>query len=231
MANYAILKSDLDAVIKTNIRRSITGDVLNHQLDSMIDSLGTGYQYMGLANPATNPGTPDSREFYLATVPGNYEHFGNLQLPEGKLACFRYDGTWKKDEFQFSLVIDATPSYDSSNPVMSGGVYSALSEKENSSNKVKTLSPSSNNEQYPTAKCVYDLISGLTEPFDYEVVPILPTASASTMGTIYVLTEETSSTFYLTKKDGNTYSWAPIGVMATSITAITNGQIDALFEY
>lgn len=36
-----------------------------------------------------------------------------------------------------------------------------ISGKENTSNKVTSLSASSTNEQYPSAKCVYDLIGNI----------------------------------------------------------------------
>ena len=104
-----------------------------------------------------------------------------------------------------------------------------ISGKENTSNKVTSLSSSSTNTQYPSALCVYNLISGLTEPFGYSIVSSLPTASASTMGIIYVVTDGSSSTFSLTVASSGTYSWATIGTLSTSITTITNGEIDSLF--
>ena len=57
-----------------------------------------------------------------------------------------------------TLSIDATPTQDSTNLVESGGVYSALSGKEDSSNKVTSISNASTDTQYPSAKCVYDYI-------------------------------------------------------------------------
>lgn len=141
MANYATLKSDLDGVIKTNITRSITGDVLNSQLDAIIDSLGAGFQYMGLATPATNPGTPDARVAYLAATPGTYINFGGLTLTEGKIAFLRYDGTWHKDEVAVQPVItmDDSPTEGSDNPVKSGGIFSSLQEKQDNIIQVNVL--------------------------------------------------------------------------------------------
>ena len=231
MANYAKLKSDLDKVIKTNTQRSITGNVLNDQLDAMIDALGLGWQYMGEAMPGTNPGSPDARVAYLAFTPGTYTYFDNMELEDGRLAFIRWDGSWHKDEFQFYIAVDPVPTNGSTNPVRSGGVFTALDGKENSSNKVRSLSASSNDDQYPTAKCVWDIVSGLTSPLDgYEVVATLPEASASTMGALYVLTGEDTSTLYITAEDEGTYSWQPVGELATSITVITTGEIDALFN-
>ncbi len=54
--------------------------------------------------------------------------------------------------------LDTTPTNNSSNSITSGGVYSALLNKENTSNKVTAISSSSTDTQYPSAKCVYNAI-------------------------------------------------------------------------
>lgn len=59
---------------------------------------------------------------------------------------------------QNTLTFDTAPTNDSSNPVTSGGVYTALAGKQDEANLVTTLSSSSTNSQYPSAKCVYDII-------------------------------------------------------------------------
>ena len=230
MANYAQLKSDLDSTIKTNIRRSITGDLLNDQLDAMIGALGLGWQYMGMAVPSTDPGSPDARVVWLAATPGAYVNFGDISLTQGKLAFLRWDGSWHKDEFSLSVAVDSAPTEGSVNPVQSGGVYTALAGKESLVNRVTTLSPESDDAHYPTARCVYDMVSALASPFEYEVVTSLPTASASTMGTVYVVTGADSSVLWLTSESGGSYSWKEIGEVATAIETVTTGEIDALFN-
>ena len=82
MANYNDLKTGIDAVIKTNGRQEISGAALNAQLKNMITELGAGYQYMGVATPATNPGTPDANVFYLASGAGTYTNFGGIVINE-----------------------------------------------------------------------------------------------------------------------------------------------------
>lgn len=59
----------------------------------------------------------------------------------------------------YTLLRDSTPTNNSPRLVTSGGVYSALSDKENSANKVTSLSAQLTNTQYPSAKCVYDAIN------------------------------------------------------------------------
>ena len=65
------------------------------------------------------------------------------------------------DDLSNKPTIPTTTDYvtqNSSAALTSGGAYTALLNKENTSNKVTSLSSSSTDNQYPSAKCVYDLI-------------------------------------------------------------------------
>lgn len=94
MANLATLKAALNAAIYQNNQNAITGEALNTILNSIIDTLGAGYRYAGVATPSANPGTIDNRVFYLATAAGTYTNFGAVQLDGKKLHIFIYDTTW-----------------------------------------------------------------------------------------------------------------------------------------
>jgi glycerophosphoryl diester phosphodiesterase len=59
----------------------------------MIDSLGSGYQYMGIATSSTTPGTPDQKVFYIAG-PGEYSNFNAATVPDGFIGVFKYNGSW-----------------------------------------------------------------------------------------------------------------------------------------
>lgn len=96
MANYNDLKTGIDAVIKTNGRQEISGAALNAQLKNMIAELGAGYQYMGVATPATNPGTPDANVFYFASEAGTYTNFRGIVINEGEVCALVWNGTWTK---------------------------------------------------------------------------------------------------------------------------------------
>lgn len=96
MANYNNLKAGIDAVIKTNGRQEISGAALNTQLKNMITELGAGYQFMGVATPATNPGTPDEKVFYLASEAGTYTNFRGIVINEGEVCALVWNGTWAK---------------------------------------------------------------------------------------------------------------------------------------
>ena len=71
-----------------------------------------------------------------------------------------WDGTeW--DALGGDLTPDPIPTEGSLHSVMSGGVYDALLTKENIDNKVTTIESTATDDQYPSAKAVYDALEGL----------------------------------------------------------------------
>ena len=70
-------------------------------------------------------------------------------------------------ELNVDLTPDTVPTKSSPSSVMSGGVYDALLTKESSDNKVTTVDSSSTNDQYPSAKAVYDALGDL-DPVNIE---------------------------------------------------------------
>ena len=99
MSNYSSLKATINANVKTNDNQEITGSVMNSVLNAMVNSLGAGYQFIGVATP-TNPGsaqTPDYKCFYLATTPGTYTNLGDLVVADGEVAILKYDSSWTKE--------------------------------------------------------------------------------------------------------------------------------------
>ena len=100
MSNYTNLKNAIQSVIKANGNNEITGPILQAELLSMITTLGAGYQYMGVAQPSTNPGTPDARVMYLAYLPGTYVNFGGLTVTG--FCVLKYDTVWTKEDIPIS---------------------------------------------------------------------------------------------------------------------------------
>ena len=96
MANYQLLKADIDAKVYENAQQKITGANLNAVLNAMVTTLGTGYQFAGVATIATNPGTPDAKVFYIANGKGTYEKFGGLEVTEDDVVVFYWDSSWHK---------------------------------------------------------------------------------------------------------------------------------------
>lgn len=134
MANYSTLKSDIQQYIKENHNNEITGAILQSALLAMINSLGVGYQYVGIAIPETAPGTPDQKVFYLATKPGTYVNFNNLVVPQG-ICVLKYDTEWS---LSVLWGVDDEPESDSQNLVKSGGVQRLI--YDNFARGEKTLS-------------------------------------------------------------------------------------------
>ena len=96
MSNYNSLKSTIDANIKQNENQEITGQILNSVLNAMVTTLGTGYQFAGVATIATNPGTPDAKVYYIANGKGTYEKFGGLEVTEDDVVVLYWDSAWHK---------------------------------------------------------------------------------------------------------------------------------------
>ena len=99
MSEYSSLKATINANVKTNNNQEITGSIMNSVLNAMVNSLGVGYQFIGVATP-TNPvsaQTPDYKCFYLATTPGTYTNLGGLVVADGEVAILKYYTSWTKE--------------------------------------------------------------------------------------------------------------------------------------
>ena len=98
MSNYNNLKTSIDANIKQNGNQEITGPILNSVLNQMVNILGTGYQFAGVAtlDPATEPGTPDAKVFYIANGKGTYTNFGGIEVTEDDVVVLYWDTAWHK---------------------------------------------------------------------------------------------------------------------------------------
>lgn len=96
MANYQLLKADIDAKVYENARRKITGANLNAVLNAMVTTLGAGYQFAGVATIDTNPGAPDAKVFYIANGKGTYTNFGGVEVTEDDVVVLYWDSSWHK---------------------------------------------------------------------------------------------------------------------------------------
>ena len=77
MANYQLLKADIDEKVYQNGHQEITGANLNSVLNKMVDSLGKGYQFGGLVFPADSFVAGDEKMVFVASSAGRYPSFGN----------------------------------------------------------------------------------------------------------------------------------------------------------
>ena len=96
MADYSVLKAVIDAAIKRNLAQQISGPVLNTVLNSMVSSLGVGYQYGGIVYPTSHLSPTDENFFYIAYTAGNYPT-PEFTLESGQLAIIAWDGSWSVD--------------------------------------------------------------------------------------------------------------------------------------
>jgi len=60
-----------------------------------------------------------------------------------------------------SVTVDSAMSSTSENPVQNKVIYVALNNKQDTSNLVTSISLSSTDAQYPSAKCVYDIVGDI----------------------------------------------------------------------
>ena len=128
MANYTTLKAAIQDVVKTNGNNEITGALLQQSLLAMINSLGDGYQFIGIALPSTNPGTPDQNVFYISG-PGTYPNFNSVVVGDGNMGVFLYNGAWttltipvgKNYDDQFGINIQTRQGYYNTNSATTTG--------------------------------------------------------------------------------------------------------------
>lgn len=104
MGDLSVLKAAVQAVIRTNGNQEITGQVLQNTLTSIINTLGTGAQYIGIATPSTNPGTPDAKVFYIASANGTYSNFGGITVSNEVVILVNTSGSWVKQTMGFATI-------------------------------------------------------------------------------------------------------------------------------
>lgn len=95
MSNYNNLKTAIQQVIKQNGKQEITVDILQSTLLAMVNSIGENYQYVGIATPELDPGSPDQNVMYITSQNGLYANFNNLQV-ENEIAVLTFNGEWEK---------------------------------------------------------------------------------------------------------------------------------------
>lgn len=91
---YNQLKASIAAVIKTNNRKEITGQLLQNVLFQMTNVIGENLQLAGFATPLTDPHEPDQNLFYVTDQGGVYPHFDNLTVDDGLTFLMWKNGEW-----------------------------------------------------------------------------------------------------------------------------------------
>lgn len=101
MGNFDTARVHIKNVIKENNNQEITGDILQNVLIDILNNIGVGYIFGGIADPTTKPesltGT-NAPVYYISNKAGTYVNFDNIVVNENELA-FLVNGSdkkWKK---------------------------------------------------------------------------------------------------------------------------------------
>lgn len=96
MSNYSALKTAIQQAVYTNGNNEITGAGLQAVLLQIVNTVGDGYVFKGVATAGTSAGTPDANVFYIAPA-GTYTNFGtSYTIPLGCIGVFAWNGSWNR---------------------------------------------------------------------------------------------------------------------------------------
>ena len=115
-------------------------------------------------------------------------------------------------------VVDSALSDSSTNPVQNKAINTALNNKANSTHSHTTanvteatalshIGTSANATQHDVNSAIDTLIGNLTGAEIIKVVTTLPTASASTMNALYLLSSNSQYDIYITVENSGSYAW------------------------
>lgn len=118
MANYAVLKNNIESTIKQNGNQEITGQLLQSTLIEMVNTLTVGKQFVGIADPSTMPlaANTDANVFYIAITPGVYSNFHGvggktLTLNSGNIGViYNQFGFWVISQRSISFAENSIPA-------------------------------------------------------------------------------------------------------------------------
>lgn len=105
--NYNGLISYVEHNIKANDNREITGNIMQQALKAVINELGAGYQFAGIADDTTEPPTTDAKIFFVCGA-GTYTNFGQgIEVPKGSIGILKYDSEWSLGSITIELDTDS----------------------------------------------------------------------------------------------------------------------------
>ena len=245
MSKYEAIKAATNAYIKTNGRREITGAILNAVMISTIDSLGRFYQFVGNAEPNTDPGVIDQNIAYLASTPGTYTHLGGFTLDPGEFCVLKYDGQWRKESlvtiptlvsqlandagFVTNAVADLVNYFTKEETYSREEMVSVLSsyyDKDEIDSIVSAISGSSYAVSWDgTAEpIVSDIPAGVVVTYGGNPYTGTLAPSDDTKGKIYLVKNGAYYDMYVTAEDSG-FSWAGLGSTSIDLTGYATTSI------
>ena len=142
----------IDTALSATSTNPVQNKVIYAAIQDVLAQVASIYHYKGSCLVADLPMTDNT-----VGDTWNIEDASSYGPPGTNVA---WDGTeW--DALGGDLTPDTVPTDGSQHTVMSGGVYDALLTKENADNKVTTIDVTATDDQYPSAKAVYDALEGL----------------------------------------------------------------------
>ena len=142
----------IDTALSATSTNPVQNKVIYAAIQDVIAQVASIYHYKGSCLAADLPTTGNK----VGDV-WNLEDTSSYG-PQGTNVA--WDGTeW--DALGGDLTSDVIPTAGSQHPVMSGGVYDALLTKEDVDNKTTVIDATATDDQYPSAKAVFDALEGL----------------------------------------------------------------------
>ena len=142
----------IDTALSATSTNPVQNKVIYAAIQDVLAQVASIYHYKGSCLVADLPMTDNT-----VGDTWNVEDASSYGPPGTNVA---WDGTeW--DALGGDLTPDAVPTEGSQHTVMSGGVYDALLTKENVDNKVTTVDATATDDQYPSAKAVFDALEDL----------------------------------------------------------------------
>ena len=91
-----VVQSKGNSLTSAMSQKAVT-DELGTIQDAIASIVNAGYVFAGVATPATDPGTPNAKVFYIANGNGTYTNFGGLEVTEDEVVVLKYDTAWHKE--------------------------------------------------------------------------------------------------------------------------------------
>lgn len=141
----------VDTVLSPSSTNPVQNKVVYAAIQDVLAQVSSIYHFQGSCTAAELPGNADEGDVWNLTDASEYGPVGTNVAWDG--------AEW--DALGGNIAIDPVPTNGSANAVASGGVFTALEAKEDVANKVTSIDASSTDDQYPSAKCMYDALENL----------------------------------------------------------------------